>query len=162
MTVTGSAGVHRDVEGSSRSSRRKWLVMVPVFAAVVASVGLWQWRSPDAFGEQGNEVGLYSKVGTTALVGIATPRPEIDPAVITLHAVEPQITKGEATVDVVVCHTGSGKDRIGTARGRVARYCGSQEAPDGARLRPNDELILRVRSNEPGNVVVDGLKVTYS
>jgi|tagenome__1003787_1003787.scaffolds.fasta_scaffold11745382_1 hypothetical protein len=54
MTVIGSAGVHRDVEGSSRS-RLKWLVMAPVFAAVVASVGQWQWRSPDAFGEQGDE-----------------------------------------------------------------------------------------------------------
>lgn len=82
MTVTGSAGVSPDVGGLSQSPRRKMLAMVLVLAVVVLSVGLWQWRSPDAFVEQGNRVGMYNRVGTTALLWVAAPSPEMNPAAL--------------------------------------------------------------------------------
>ncbi len=65
------------------------MAMVLVLAVVVLSVGLWQWRSPDAFVEQGNRVDMYYRVGTTGLLWVAAPRPEMDPAVLTVHSVEP-------------------------------------------------------------------------
>jgi hypothetical protein len=140
-----------------------WVVMVLILAAVAVAVSVWQWRSPDAFGESGAGISLYNQVGTTALVEIAMPRRDMNPDVLTLHAAEPQVAEGKATVDVVVCHTGSERgDRLGAARGRVDRYCKPHEVPEGARVSPDDYLILRVRSDEPGDVVVDGLKLTYS
>jgi hypothetical protein len=93
MTVADSAGVSPDVEGLSRPRRRK--AMVLVLAGVVVSVGLWQWRSPDVFGDQGSEVAMYHQVGNTALLGVATPSPDMDPAVLTVHSVEPQVAEGD-------------------------------------------------------------------
>ena len=137
-------------------------MMALVLAVVAGSVGVWQWRSPDAFAEQGSEAGIYNLVGAAVLVGVATPRQAMDPAVLTVHSVEPQIAEGDAQVDVIVCHTGPGKDGIGVVRGAVGSFCDSHGAPDGARLGRHDQLVLRFHSEKPGHVVIEGVKVTYS
>jgi hypothetical protein len=162
MAVAGSAVAHLDAQGSSGPPRRKLLMMALSLAVVAVSVGVWQWKSPDAFAEQGSEAGIHNPVGTAVLVGVATPRQEMDPAVLTVHSVEPQITEGDAQVDVIVCHTGPGRDGIGAVRGPVDSYCESHRAPDGARLGQHDDVILRVHSDKPGHVVIEGVKVTYS
>ena len=138
--------------------------MALFLVGAVVSVGLWQWRSPNAFVEQGSEVAMYSPVGTTALFGVATPRRDMDPAVLTLRSVEPQIAEGDAEVDVLVCRPRPGAGGIGAARGEGAldRFCQSHEAADDTQVVPGDDLILRVHSEEPGRVVVEGIKVTYS
>lgn len=138
------------------------MMMALILAVVAGSVGVWQWRSPNAFAEQGSGVDIYNPVGTAALVGVAGPRQQMDPAVLTVHSVEPQITEGDAQVDVIVCHTGPGKDGIGAVRGSVDRYCESHGAPDGARLGPHDQFVVRVHSDKPGRAVIEGVKVTYS
>lgn len=147
------------------SGGRKVLAMVLVLVMVVVAlaVGLWQWRSPRAFHQQGSGIEMYNRVGTVVLVGIADPRREMGPAELTVHSVEPRVTEGDAEVDVVVCHTGPGGGGIGTARGGgLERFCESHEAAAGAQLGPDDQLILQVRSEKPGKVVVEGVTVTYS
>lgn len=164
MTVADTEGVPPEADGRSRPRRGTARLMVLVLVGAVVLTGLWQWRSPGAFGEQGSEVAMYSQVGTTALFGVATPRQDMDPAVLELRSVEPQIATGDAEVDVLVCRPRPGAGGIGTARGVGAlnRFCQSHEAAEDTQFAPGDDLILRVHSEEPGRVVVEGIKVTYS
>lgn len=164
VTVMDTAGARRDAEGSSRPGRRAARVMVLILVGAVVIVGLWEWRSPNAFVQGTGGVGMYSQVGTTALFGVATPRQDMDPGVLTLHSIEPRVTEGDAEVDVVVCRPSPAAGGIGTARGDRAldRFCQSHRAADGAQMVPGDDLIVRVRSQEPGRVVVEGIEVTYS
>jgi hypothetical protein len=122
----------------------------------------WWWRHPDAFGNQGNVVGLYNPVSTTAWLGLAQPRRQIEPQTVTIHSVEPQVVKGNATIDVVACGTSPAKSGVGTGRGSLGEYCEWHKQAEGATLRGGDQLLLRVRSEDPGRLVVRGVKVTYS
>ena len=62
---------------------------------------------------------------------------------LTVRSVEPEVISGDATVDVVGCHTRPGVPRIGASRGRLDSYCVSHEAPEGARLGRGDDLVLK-------------------
>jgi hypothetical protein len=138
-------------------------VVAGIVLALVALSGLgWWWRHPDAFGNQGDVVGLYNPVGTTAWLGLAQPWRLIEPRTVTIHSVEPQVVKGNATIDVVACGTSPAKSGVGTARGSLGELCEWHKQAEGSTLRGGDQLLLRVRSENPGRLVVRGVKVTYS
>lgn len=160
MTATGSAGVSSDVDGPKGPRRRT--VAVLLVALTVVLFGVWQWRSVDAFYIHGNGVAMPVPVGATALLGVGGPREGMDPATLTIQSVEPQVVEGDAAVDVVVCHSRPGAGGLGAAQGGLGRFCASHETADGARMGPEDYLILRVRSDQAGPVVVEAVKVTYS
>jgi hypothetical protein len=163
MTATDSSEEHSNDEASTQDFWRSTSIFVVLLATVLLAAGLWQWRSPNAFLEQGSTtVTMYTPIGTTANLGLASPRQDMDPAVLTIHAVELQVVKGTASIEVVVCRTGAGKAGIGATRGRIDRDCESHESPEGARLRALDQLVLRVRSDEPARLIVKGVKLTYS
>ncbi len=162
MTTTTTAS-----STSGGSSRQRWSARRGTVVLVVVVVGMlvlvWQWRSPRAFHDQGNVIGMYSQVGTTALLDMGNPRRDLDPPELTIHAVEPQLFSGNATVDVLVCHYGPKSTGLGAGRDRdLTRHCADREPAEGARMTRDDQLLLRVRSDEPGRVVVRGVEVTYS
>lgn len=163
MATTTTAG-----DTSGGLSRQRWpsrrgAVVVVVGVLVLVLVLAWQWRSPRAFHDHGNGIGGYNQVGTTALLDMGKPRSDLAPSELTIHAVEPQVVSGNATVDVLVCRYGSRSTGLGAGQGRdLDRFCADREPAEGARMTRDDQLLLRVRSDEPGRVVVRGVEVTYS
>lgn len=134
-----------------------------IVLALLAVTGLaWWWRHPEAFGEQGNAAFIYNPVGTTALLGLAQPQRKLELDTVTIHSVEPQVIKGNATIDVVACGTSHGKPGVGAVRGTLGEYCEWHQEAEGSTLRADDQLILRVHSEDPDRLVVRGAKVTYS
>src|SRR4051812_5218658 len=101
---TAPAGASSGAESRPARSRRLKALALLLMLTAVGSVGLWQWRSPEAFPAQGNKVGIYNRVTTTALFGLAAPLQNMDPAVLTVHSVEPQVVRGDAQIDILVCH----------------------------------------------------------
>ncbi len=160
-TTTPISGTSGDSSRRRGPFRRGTVVLVVVLVGVLVLV--WQWRSPRAFHGEGDVIGMYSQVGTTAVLDMGNPRRDLDPSDVTIHAVEPQLISGKATVDVLVCHLGPESPGLGAGRGRdLARFCTDREPAEGARMTRDDQLLLRVRSDAPGRVVVRGIEVTYS
>lgn len=163
MAITDPTDARTDVASASQVSRRKLLVMVLALLCAVASVLFWQWRSVGVFDVQGNEVSWDLEVGETGLVGLTWPGQDISPSVLTVHSVEPQMTEGNLPVEALVCHRWSNGDVIGTVPGNeIDQYCKTYPAAVEAQMGANDQLILRVSSDEPGSAVIEGIKVTYS
>jgi len=162
--ATPSSPTSEDSAARGRSSSHRTVKLALVGLLIVAALAVaWDWRrSPDVFGAQGNEVGGYNQVGTTDFIGIAGPFRHIKPGSVTLHSVEPQIVSGQADVDVLVCHRKGGATGIGAVSGSVDDFCESTTDPDEVTLRPLDQLILKVHSDKPVHIVVNGIKVTYS
>lgn len=164
MISTDTASADGDAERAESSRpRRSYLI---VAAAVLALLGLgafgWWWRHPGMFGDQGNAVFIYNPVGTTAWLDLARPLWELEPDTVTIHSVEPQVVEGNATIDVVACGTSAAKSGVGAVRGSLADYCDWHRKAEGARLRVDDQLLLRVHSDKPDRVVVRGVKIVYS
>ena len=164
MGSTETTAADAGAQGASDTRRRGGRLLVAgIVLALLALSGLgWWWRHPEAFGNQGNAVFIYNHVGTTALLGLAQPLRKLEPDTVTVHSVEPQVIKGNATIDVFACGAIPGKPGVGAVRGALDEYCEWHQEAEGATLRADDQLILRVRSEDPGRLVVRGVKVTYS
>lgn len=164
MASTETAAPIADAERTGWRRRRPSDLMV--VGVVLALLGLsalgWWWRHPGMFGNQGNVVSIYSPVGTTAWLNLAQPLRKLEPDLVTIHSVEPQVVKGNATIEVVACKTHPGKPGVGAVRGALDEYCERRTEAEGSTLRVDDQLLLRVHSDEPDRVVVRGVKVLYS
>lgn len=123
MATIDAADAHPETGGAIRrrtSLLIAVLTVLTVLGVLGASVGIWQWRSVDVFGSQGNLIPWNDlEPGETALVLAALPEPDDrSPSIITVHAVEPQIIEGDLPVEVLVCH----RDRmlvLGSAQSRA-------------------------------------------
>jgi hypothetical protein len=165
MAVIDPADARSDVGDVSHSRRWKLLVTaLAILMAIGVAVGIWQWRSVDAFGGQGNLIPWNDlKVGSTVLMTAGEPGQDIDPSFLTVHSAEPQVTEGNLPVEVLVCHRWPGSVGIGSVwADQIDKYCETFEPAEGARMDAGDQLIYRVGSDEPGSIVIEGVKVTYS
>jgi hypothetical protein len=164
VVATESASPDAGGERVGRGRRRRSdLIVVGVVLALVGLSALgWWWRHPGMFGNQGNVVFIYSPVGTTAWLDLAQPLRKLEQDTVTIHSVEPQLVKGNATVEVVACGTSETKGGVGAVRGSLGDYCEWHMKAEGSTLRVDDQLLLRVYSDEPDRVVVRGVKVLYS
>jgi hypothetical protein len=137
-----------------------------VMGVVLALFGLtalgWWWRHPGMFGNQGNVVFIYSPAGTTAWLDLAQPLRKLEADTVTIHSVEPQVVKGNATIEVLACGTSESKNGVGAVRGSLDDYCEWLMKAEGSTLSVDDQLLLRVHSDEPDRVVVKGVNVLYS
>ena len=137
-----------------------------LMGVVLALFGLtalgWWWRHPGMFGNQGNVVFIYSPTGTTAWLDLTQPLRKLEADTVTIHSVEPQVVKGNATIEVMACGTSESKNGVGAVRGSLDDYCEWLMQAEGATLGVDDQLLLRVHSDEPDRVVVKGVSVVYS
>lgn len=152
--------------GIPKRSRRV-LVTAAVALAAALAAGAWWATHPDDLGGVGNESSVPVEVGEPALFGMfAYPRT----GSARLHAAEARVRGGSVPADVrvVFCVRPSVGMPIGSLRERAEDACGKTLPIDGQRLAmPNAEndyahLVVEVVLRQPGEVVIDGLAISYS
>ena len=164
MVSTEAAFRDADAAGGEQRRRRRSNLLVAGMVLALVCVGAlgWWWRHPGMFGAQGSAVGMYSPAGTTAWLGVAQPLRKLGSGTVTIHSAEPRVIEGNATIEVVTCRTSGSKGGVGAARGPLRGNCEELMKAEGSTLRVDDQLLLRVHSDEPGRVIVRGVDILYS
>lgn len=130
----------------------------------------WTWRHPHAFLPYGGGEGQYDRIGMTALTAMNfSPRPGPGGDIV-LHSATPRVATAPPGAKILlrVCvNPYGGHGNMGGDRGSLARICDKVLPVSGARLsvgrgRQVTDLVLLVRSQKPGVVVVRGIDVDYS
>lgn len=165
-----SSGVAADVGAPERTrlwSRRRALTFF-VAATVITALAMlgWEWRHAKVFDfPVGNTVSIRNNVGSTAFIGVVFSPSEGERHTITLKSATPQVSGAPegATVELLVCHDGG----VGAARGSLEPYCSTVEpAVAGAQFdvgeRSNDQIVVKICSQQPGRVVVNGVELSYT
>jgi hypothetical protein len=147
------------------SRRRLAILVVPVLIFGLAVLGL-EWRHPtDLAGAPpgGTTITTANRVGQTVFIDLV-PLPDLgDRHSMTIHSVQPLVreTIPGAAVKVLLCRQSS----VGAVRG-LDKYCKFVQDPAGANVMvgrgTSNDLVVRIHSDHPGRVVVNGAEVSYS
>ena len=142
-------------------------MLIAAAAASAVAAGAWWATHPDDLGGVGDQVGISVGVGEPALVGeFAYP----SSGSVVLRAAEARVREGSAAADVrvVFCAQPSVGTPIGVILGRAEDVCADIRPIEGQRLEmpsaANEygHLVVEVVPRESGEIIIDGLKTSYS
>lgn len=143
----------------ARRGRAQWrVVALAALLAVALGAVLWWWSHPRAFEEQAGMGIVPAEPGRALFEGMVHPYASD----LTLLDVRPRIVSDDASAEVTVhvCRVVEPGSAVGNAYDDVDEFCASLREPTGA-LEATDQLLVEVVAQEEGEVVIDGLDVTY-
>ncbi|HSJ19555.1 MAG TPA: hypothetical protein VK964_03180 [Nocardioidaceae bacterium] len=147
--------------------RRRFLIGVVTALVLVLAFLAWSWRtSPDTFGGYGNKIGAPLDVGRPLHAGITWESLDIEPHTVTLHNASARIVRNTADAEVSFSLCRAEKEPIGTASGRLERWCSEVLPIDDIEMtlnaEPRDSVLMTIRPTKPGVVRVRGADLTYT
>ena len=150
------------------------MALVALGVAVVTAAALaWQWRThPRAFEAAGGWTAGHDSLaaGRTVYVGMSYEAREAR-GHATLETLSPRVVlnSSNATIRLFVCHVNPDGDvgAIGVeGRRHIDDDCRSLVPARGARVElnaePKQQVVIEISPRRPGQVLVDGIDITYS
>jgi hypothetical protein len=135
-------------------SRRGLVLLWIVAIAVTVGFGAWFVTHPPPLPSPEDPVEVSIPLGEPDYVGIYDPAADDDR---TLHISEVAIgVDGEATVAALVCRDGTLSETT-----EPETFCTSLVEAEGATLEPGDGLVLEVLGNEPSEVTIGAVELSY-
>jgi hypothetical protein len=135
-------------------SRGGLVLLWIVATAVVVAFGAWFVTHPPALPLPEDPVEVSIPLGEAYYVGIYDPAADDDR---TLHISQATISvDGEATVAALVCRGGTLSETTDPET-----FCTSLDEAAGATLEPGDGLVLEVLEDEPGEVTIEPVEISY-
>jgi hypothetical protein len=135
-------------------SRRGLVLLWIVAIAVVVAFGAWFATHPPALPLAEDPVEVSIPLGEADYVGIYDPAADDDR---TLHINQVTIgVDGEARVAALVCRDGTLSETT-----EPETFCTSLVEAEGATLEPGDGLVLEILEDEPGEVTIEPVEISY-